>query len=70
MVIESKALVTIAWVWFAVWTSFVMWRWWLMMRTATGEADETFDKEGKFKLSKEYWTTESATSAAKRRRKD
>jgi len=26
------------------------------------------DKEGKFKLSKEYWRTESATSAAKRRR--
>ena len=69
MWIESKALVIFAWVWFAVWTSFVLWRWWLMMKIAAGKADATYDKKGKFNLSKEYWTTESATSAAKRRRK-
>ncbi|MHA6317379.1 hypothetical protein ACXYN8_06935 [Altererythrobacter sp. CAU 1778] len=50
------------------WFAFVAWRGWRMMKATAIRSDRTYDHSEKFKLSNEYHSTESATSAAWRRR--
>ena len=37
--VENRAVMTVAWVGFGLWTSFCGWRWWLLMR-AVLEGDD------------------------------
>jgi hypothetical protein len=39
-----------------------------MGMATTKAADRIYDSKSKFKLAREYWSTESATSALRRRR--
>ena len=57
------------WLWFAFWSAFVSWRWWIYMRAASAMADKKYDRIGKFRLAREYWNTESATAALNRKKK-
>jgi hypothetical protein len=50
------------------WSAFVWWRAWRIMSANAIRSDREFDREGKFKLPPEYWTSESATRAARRKR--
>lgn len=52
-----------------VWTSFVLWRAYRMSRAWILRSDRDYDRRGKFLLSREYWQSESATSARRRRRR-
>ena len=56
--------------WAALWFGFVMWRAALHMRAVMAEMkDEPYDRVGKYRLSKEYWATESAAAARYRKKK-
>lgn len=56
--------------WFALWAAFVMWRGVLFMRSTLNDMkDEPYDRVGKYRLSREYWTTESAAAARYRKKK-
>jgi hypothetical protein len=56
--------------WFGLWNIFVFWRYWRYLKLISEEGDRSYDDEGKFRLAKEYHDTESATAAAKRRRRE
>ncbi len=51
------------------WVAFVAWRWWVVMKQAAIEQDRKYDRAGKFRLAREYWSTESATAALNRKKK-
>jgi len=55
--------------WCALWTGFVFWRGWLYFKEACREGDRRFDRQGKFRLGREYHDTESATAAAEKKRR-
>ena len=67
----SNAFLSIAaFAWFALWAAFVMWRGALLMRSTLNDMkDEPYDRVGKYRLSKEYWATESAAAARYRKKK-
>ena len=50
------------------WFAFVSWRGWRMMKATAARGDRAYDREGKFKLAKEYSSTESTTAAKRGRR--
>ena len=52
----------------AIWESFVAWRLWRGLRAGGTRGDREYDRKGKFKLSREYWTSESATAARRRKK--
>jgi len=47
--------------------AFAAWRGLRMMRASAIAADRQYDRDGKFQLSNEYHSTESATTASRRR---
>ena len=49
--------------------AFAAWRGVRTMRASAISTDRQYDRDGKFKLSKEYHSTESATAASRRSRK-
>lgn len=50
------------------WVAFVAWRGWRLFRAGALRSDRAFDQRGKFKLPPEYWTSESASRARRRKR--
>jgi hypothetical protein len=65
---DSTALWVSAWAWFLLWSAFVRWRWWLHMRCVSKRADRAYDRQGKYRLSRDYYDSESATSAKARKK--
>ena len=53
----------------ALWTGFYLWAFVVAVRMFAREGDVNYDRRGKYKLSKEYWDTESATSAKAKKSK-
>ena len=53
----------------AAWVGFISWRGYRLGRATTTAADRVYDRKTKYSLSKEYWDTESATAALRRKRK-
>ena len=66
---KTRDLAIVGWAWFIAWNVFVLWRMWLYLKEESASADAHYDDAGKFRLSKEYHDTESATAARKRRRR-
>jgi hypothetical protein len=54
--------------WAALWTGFVSWRAYRLMRATGIKGDRAYDRKGKFRLSHEYWSTESATASGRRKK--
>lgn len=52
-----------------LWFGFVAWRGLRLLRATAGRGDREYDRQGKYDLPPEYKATESATSAARRRRR-
>ena len=52
------------------WAGFYLWAMVVAIRQESRKGDLEFDRRGKFRLAKEYWTTGSATSAKARRKKN
>ena len=67
---ETNVVWALAWAWFALWSGFVAWRWWAYMKNESARADRAYDTSGKLRLSREYWDTESATSAKARKKRN
>ena len=68
--IRDGAATALALIWLALWSGFIMWRGFLYMRRVTAEMKgEPYDRHGKYRLSKEYWGTESVAAARYRERK-
>ncbi|MFT4251180.1 MAG: hypothetical protein QM608_01675 [Caulobacter sp.] len=51
-----------------VWVAFVVWRGSRLFRASSLRGDRAFDQRGKFRLSPEYWRSESASRARRRKR--
>ena len=68
MLLDSPVPLSIGWVWLVAWSGFVAWRWWTLIKIESKRADRAYDRDGKFKLSREYWDTESATAAKAKKR--
>ena len=49
------------------WTTFVFWRWYLHVKNVSRDSDRHYDRTGKYRLSKEYHDSESATAARDRK---
>ena len=60
---NGPIVITVVATWFVSWSLFVFWRYWLYMREVSVEADQNYDRVGKYQLAKEYHGTESATAA-------
>lgn len=69
LLLNSPALRVFTWTWFVLWSGFIAWRWWVYMKVEATRSDRAYDRKGKFRLVREYWGTESATSAKARKKK-
>lgn len=54
--------------WAVFWLGFIGWRGMRMLRANAKRSDRVYDRETKFKLAREYWTTESATQTRRNKR--
>ena len=52
-----------------IWLGFVAWRGVRIMRATSRKSDRRYDREGKFLLAPEYHGSDSATGAARRKRR-
>lgn len=72
VVFQHSPVVWVGIGWAIAWSAFYLWALITATRLAGRKGDLDYDRRGKYKLSKEYWDTESATSAkaktAKRKR--
>lgn len=69
MIGPTSVSTAIGWGWFGLWNLFIFWRFWFYLREISREGDRHYDRVGKYRLDKEYHDTESATSAAERKRR-
>jgi len=69
MIGKTPVLDWAGWAWFGAWTIFVFWRWWIYIKMESRKSDLQYDRKGKFRLSREYHDTESATAAKERKRR-
>ncbi len=69
MFFDNSTVWAVAWIWFLLWEGFVFWRWWVYMKVEAERSDRAYDRKGKFRLSREYWDTESATASRARKAK-
>lgn len=55
--------------WGTAWSALYLWAFIVAMKMDSRKGDLDYDQSGKYKLSKEYWDTESATSTKAKRAK-
>ena len=67
---EIPALFWFGTAWAIGWAGFYLWALIVAIRINSRRGDLDYDRKGKFSLSKEYWSTESATTAKARKKKN
>jgi len=67
---QNAALFWLGTAWAIAWAGLYLWAFVAATRMAARKGDLEYDRRGKFSLSREYWNTESATSAKARKKKN
>jgi hypothetical protein len=66
---HTPALFWLGTAWAIAWSAFYLWAFIVAIRIDARKGDLDYDRRGKYKLSKEYWDTESATASKAKRKK-